>query len=73
MILNELSEIKGFTETTLQFLVQFLKEYTFESTIAKQAVSQLQDKYIIKKSIYEIICLANSLGTQHFINYLDEV
>lgn len=47
-IKNELPEIKGFSERNLQFMVQFFKEYDFESVIAKQAVSQLQDSAILK-------------------------
>lgn len=47
-IKNELPEIKGFSERNLQFMVQFFKEYDFESVIAKQAVSQLQDSAIVK-------------------------
>jgi predicted nuclease of restriction endonuclease-like (RecB) superfamily len=47
-IKNELPEIKGFSERNLQFMVQFYKEYDFESVIAKQPVSQLQDSIILK-------------------------
>ncbi|MGY4384132.1 hypothetical protein ACVWYN_001158 [Pedobacter sp. UYP24] len=47
-IKNELREIKGFSERNLQFMVQFYKEYDFESVIAKQPVSQLQDSIIFK-------------------------
>lgn len=47
-IKNELPEIKGFSERNFQFMVQFFKEYHFESVIAKQAVSQLQDSAILK-------------------------
>ena len=40
-IKNELPEVKGFSERNLLFMVQFYKEYSTESLIVKQAVSQL--------------------------------
>lgn len=42
-IINELPEIKGFSERNLKFMLQFFKEYNPDSVIVKQGVSQLED------------------------------
>ncbi len=48
---NEIPDVKGFSERNIKFMVQLYKEYTLESSIGKQPVSQLEN---IKKLISEI-------------------
>lgn len=50
-IINELPEIKGFSERNLKFMTQFFKEYNSESLIGKQSVSQLEN---VKKLVLQI-------------------
>ncbi len=45
---NELSEVKGFTERNLKFMVQFYKEYS-DLSIGKPVVSQLENQTIHRK------------------------
>lgn len=40
-ILNELPEVKGFSERNIKFMVQFFKAYDDSRSIGKQPVSQL--------------------------------
>ena len=42
-IQNELSEIKGFSERNIKFMVQLYKEYDADVAIGKQPVSQLEN------------------------------
>ncbi|MFN8578340.1 MAG: PDDEXK nuclease domain-containing protein [Candidatus Sericytochromatia bacterium] len=42
-ILNDLPEIKGFSERNINFMLQFFKEYNSESEIMKQPVSKLDE------------------------------
>ena len=42
-IQNELSEIKGFSERNIKFMVQLYKEYETDVAIGKQPVSQLEN------------------------------
>lgn len=42
-IQNELSEIKGFSERNIKFMVQLYKEYQVDVAIGKQPVSQLEN------------------------------
>ena len=42
-IQNELSEIKGFSERNIKFMVQLYKEYEADVAIGKQPVSQLKN------------------------------
>lgn len=42
-IINDLPEIKGFSERNIKFMSQFFKEYNSESEIRKQAVSQIDE------------------------------
>lgn len=42
-ILNELPEIKGFSERNIKFMVQFFKEYDDSAPIGKRPVSQLEN------------------------------
>ncbi len=48
---NEIPDVKGFSERNIKFMVQLYKEYTLESPIGKQPVSQLEN---IKNIISEI-------------------
>lgn len=42
-IINDLPEIKGFSERNIKFMSQFFKEYNSESEIRKQPVSQIEE------------------------------
>jgi predicted nuclease of restriction endonuclease-like (RecB) superfamily len=42
-IQNELSDIKGFSERNIQFMVQFYKEYEADFAIVKQPVSKFEN------------------------------
>ena len=48
---NELSDVKGFSERNIKFMVQFYKEYGADAAIGKQPVSQFED---MKRFIYQI-------------------
>lgn len=50
---NELSEVKGFTERNLKFMVQFYKEYS-DLSIGKPVVSQLENQTIHRKNSGEL-------------------
>lgn len=64
-IRNELSDIKGFSERNINFMVQMYKEYEMEISIVKQAVSQLDlRKQLICQIPWGIIsCLCKKLRT----------
>jgi predicted nuclease of restriction endonuclease-like (RecB) superfamily len=42
-IRNELSDIKGFSQRNIEFMVRFYKEYSTDAIIAKQPVSQFEN------------------------------
>lgn len=50
-IQNELSEIKGFSERNIKFMVQLYKEYEADVAIGKQPVSQLEN---VKQAVSQL-------------------
>jgi predicted nuclease of restriction endonuclease-like (RecB) superfamily len=51
---NEISEVKGFSERNLKFMVQFYNEYKNEIVIGKLPVSQFNEDTILKLPVTEL-------------------